>query len=39
MKIAQMIFFKGDPVPPEHSYATKGQYNNQRNAQESKGIR
>ena len=28
-KIGQIIFFKGEPVPDEASYATRGQYNGQ----------
>ena len=28
-KIGQIVFFKGEPVPDEASYATRGQYNNQ----------
>lgn len=39
MKIGQMIFLEGEPVPDAHSYAAKGQYNNQSKAQASKGIR
>lgn len=29
MKIGQMVFWYCNEVPEEHSYATKGQYNNQ----------
>lgn len=39
MKIGQMIFFRGLPVPPHASYATKGQYNNDISATPSKGMR
>jgi dCTP deaminase len=39
MKIGQLVFFSGEPVPVEMSYAVKGQYNNDREATPSKGIR
>jgi len=39
MKIGQIVFFRTKPVPKEHGYAAKGQYNNQKKVQESKGIR
>lgn len=39
MKIGQMVFFKHAPVPNEHSYAVKGQYNNQSTVTGSKGLR
>lgn len=39
MKIGQMVFYRGEPVPHEHSYASKGQYNNDITAQPSKGVR
>lgn len=39
MKIGQMIFYEHDSVPLEHSYATKGQYNNDLESQPSKGLR
>ena len=39
MKIGQMIFIQHQQVPPEQSYATKGQYNNQDKPQVSKGLR
>ena len=39
MKIGQMVFFECEPVPEEHSYATKGQYNNQTTTTASKGVR
>lgn len=35
-KIGQMIFFRHEPVPLEHSYATKGSYNGDKSAQHSK---
>lgn len=38
MKIGQMVFFRGEPVPAAASYATRGQYNNDKTAQPSKGI-
>jgi dCTP deaminase len=39
VKIGQMVFYEVEPVPEEKSYKTKGQYNNQKGAQESKGVR
>jgi dCTP deaminase len=39
IKIGQMVFYEVEPVPEEKSYKTKGQYNNQKGAQESKGVR
>lgn len=39
MKIGQMVFFHCPPVPEEHSYAAKGQYNNQSTVTENKGVR
>ena len=39
MKIGQIIFFRVYPVPEEFGYAAKGQYNNQKKVQQSKGIR
>ena len=39
MKIGQVIFFKGEPVPDEASYATRGQYNSDREVTESKGVK
>ena len=39
MKIGQMIFFRGTPVPPAASYALRGQYNLDKTTQPSKGIR
>jgi len=37
MKIGQMVFWEGEQVPSEESYAVKGRYNGQRGATESKG--
>lgn len=39
MKIGQVVFYEVEPVPEEKSYKTKGQYNNQKGAQGSKGVR
>jgi dCTP deaminase len=39
MKIGQMVFFTCDPVPDEHSYTNKGQYNNQDSVTKNKGLR
>lgn len=39
MKVGQVVFFRTKPVPIEHGYAEKGQYNGQQKVQESKGIR
>lgn len=39
MPIGQVIFYKHEPVPFEKSYSVKGQYNNQTEVTESKGIR
>ncbi len=39
MKIGQMVFWKCEPVPDFHSYANKGQYNNQNTVTKSKGVR
>lgn len=39
MKIGQIVFWQGKPVPNEASYATRGQYNGQREATPSKGVR
>jgi len=40
MKIGQMVFWKGSsPVPFEHSYAARGQYNKSGSVQQSKGVR
>jgi len=38
MRIGQIICFRGDLVPSERSYRTRGRYNNQQNAAESKGV-
>lgn len=37
--IGQMIFLRGEPVPRHASYAVKGQYCNDKEAQPSKGLR
>lgn len=39
MRIGQMIFHRGAPVPDHASYATKGQYNHDTSATPSKGVR
>lgn len=40
MKCGQMIFFRGSsPVPHDRSYAVRGQYNGDIQAQPSKGVR
>ena len=39
MKIGQIVLWRGEPVPDEASYAARGQYNGQRDATESKGVR
>ena len=40
MKIGQMVFWRGSsPVPFEHSYAARGQYNKSESVQQSKGVR
>lgn len=39
MKIGQVVFWETDPVPAEHGYATKGQYNGDKSVQGSKGIK
>jgi dCTP deaminase len=39
MPIGQIILFHGEPVPAERSYRAVGQYNGDREAQPSKGIR
>jgi len=37
MRIGQLVFWRGDPVPGVASYRTRGRYNNQSGAQGSKG--
>ena len=37
MKIGQMVFWQGEHVPADASYATRGRYNGQRGATQSKG--
>ena len=39
MKVGQMIFYKVSAVPEHASYKTKGQYNDQRGVQQSKGVK
>lgn len=39
MPIGQIVFWRGEPVPDHASYATRGQYNGDRAATASKGIR
>lgn len=39
MRIGQVVFWRGQPVPPEHSYRNTGSYNNQIAATPSKGQR
>jgi len=39
MKIGQIIFHEGWPVPDAESYAVRGQYNNDKEAVGNKGIR
>ena len=39
MKIGQMVFWRGEPVPDHASYATRGQYNGQKEATPSRGLR
>lgn len=39
MKIGQMVFFKGEPVPFGASYAARGQYNNDKEVTQSKGVK
>lgn len=38
-KIGQIVFFKGEPVPDEASYATRGQYNGLLETTGNKGVR
>lgn len=39
MKIGQMVFFKGESVPSDASYAVRGQYNNDKEVTQSKGVK
>ena len=39
MKIGQMIFHRGNPVPAHASYAARGQYNGDTEATPSRGVR
>lgn len=38
MKIGQMIFYRVNPVPEQHSYAVKGRYNHTTEVTASKGV-
>ena len=38
MRIGQMVFWRGEPVSVRASYATRGRYNHQRSATESRGV-
>lgn len=38
-KIGQIVFWRGQPVPEEASYATRGQYNSTPGVQQSKGVK
>ena len=39
MKIGQVVFFEGEPVPHEDSYAVRGQYNNDTEVTGNKGVK
>ena len=39
MKIGQVVFHRGEPVPADASYAVRGQYNGDVTAQPSRGVR
>lgn len=39
MKIGQVVFLKGEPVPDEASYAIRGQYNNDSSVSGNKGVK
>lgn len=39
MKIGQVIFFKGESVPEQASYATRGQYNSDHEVTGNKGVK
>lgn len=39
MKIGQVVFFKGEFVPDEASYAVRGQYNNDKIVTGNKGVK
>jgi len=39
IKIGQVVFFKGESVPVEASYATRGQYNSNLETTPSKGVK
>jgi dCTP deaminase len=38
-KAGQIYLFRGEPVPDVASYAVRGQYNNSRTVEQSKGVR
>lgn len=38
-KVGQMVFWRGQPVPEEKSYAVRGQYNADSGVQASRGVR
>jgi dCTP deaminase len=39
MPCGQIVLYRGEPVPEHASYARRGQYNDNREAQPSKGVR
>lgn len=39
MKIGQMVFWAGEPIPDEISYGVIGQYNHDKSAQPSRGLK
>jgi len=39
MKIGQIVFWRGEQVPRDRSYAVRGNYNNDTTATQSKGLR
>lgn len=39
IKIGQMTFTRVDPVPQDKSYAVRGQYNNNKEVSQSKGVK
>lgn len=39
MKIGQVVFFKGEPVPDTASYAVRGQYNSDKEVTGNKGVK
>jgi dCTP deaminase len=38
MKIAQIVLWRGEPVPADHSYRVMGRYNGQKDATPSQGL-